>query len=297
MTTSSLQCRLCGETADELFSLRVLRQFDVRYYRCAHCDLIQTEEPYWLAQAYSTAYSALDVGVLNRNLFCSRLTLAVATLLGVPWATPCLDYGGGNGIFTRLMRDAGCNFLWHDKIGPNLYVRGFEGEPQIAYALVTCFEVFEHFANVHDELAALFRPRPDFVLVGTFLHSNPGKDWWYLVPDSGQHVAFYSRQTMQQIGTLFGYEAVCGEDYVLFIRHGKKVAAWRRALIGWILNSNWLANVVGFLFRQTRSTEASMARDHAAVKAKMPADRSAVSPTGRGGMQTENNRRDGQPSA
>jgi hypothetical protein len=264
------QCRLCKAEAAGLFSLRILGQHEAKYFRCGNCDLIQTELPYWLEQAYTTTYSALDVGVLYRNQFCTRLTLAVAKVLGLPASAPCLDYGGGHGIFTRLMRDAGCNFVWYDKLGPNLFARKFEGLPQAQYKLVTCFEVFEHFVNVQEELARLFQPQPDYVLAGTILHSNPGKDWWYLVPESGQHVAFYSRRTMQQIGATFGYQVLCGAEFALFMKQGRAPSGWRRAIARRLLNSFWLASSVGFLIRRTRPTLTYVERDYRSIKASLP---------------------------
>ena len=261
------KCRLCGAETAELFSQRVLGQHDVRYYRCPQCDLIQTEQPYWLEQAYSTTYSALDIGVFYRNQFCSRLTMAVATVLGLPSKTPYLDYGGGHGIFTRLMRDAGWDFYWHDKLGPNLFARGFEGSAQQDQRFVTCFEVFEHFVNVREDLNSIFHLHPEYLLVGTFLHANHSKDWWYFLPESGQHVAFYSRQTMQHIGKTFGYKVLCSDEYVLFMKEGKAPTAWRQAILRRLVNSYWLASSAGFLLRQTRSTSANMYRDHLTVKA------------------------------
>ncbi len=39
---------------------------------------------------------------------------------------PFLDYAGGYGVFTRLMRDIGFDFYWHDPYTQNLFANGFE---------------------------------------------------------------------------------------------------------------------------------------------------------------------------
>ena len=43
----------------------------------------------------------------------------------------------------------------------NLFARGFEADPAARFDFVTCFEVFEHFADVAGEMERLFAPRHD----------------------------------------------------------------------------------------------------------------------------------------
>ena len=45
---------------------------------------------------------------------------------------------------------------------------------------------------------------------GGDLHRGHRDNWWYYVPEVGQHVAFYSRQTMAYIAAQYGYAAICG---------------------------------------------------------------------------------------
>src|SRR5688572_28604301 len=101
-------CRLCGGPTRPLTRQRVLGKHDVRYEHCTRCDLIQTELPYWLEEAYSQAISQLDTGAMHRNHMASRLTAAVVRLAGIEG--PFLDYGGGHGVFVRMMRDLGFDF-------------------------------------------------------------------------------------------------------------------------------------------------------------------------------------------
>jgi hypothetical protein len=240
----------------------------VKYFRCPACDLIETEPPFWLDEAYSTAISALDTGAISRNLFCSRLATVVVRLLRVGRSERCLDYGGGHGVFTRMMRDIGYNFHWCDKYGQNLFARGFEGDPTTTFRFVTAFEVFEHLVEVRDELAAFFRPAHDFVLVGTVLHALPDKDWWYFVPETGQHTAFFSRQTMAYIGRTYGYQAICGKAYSLLIRNNKKIGAFRRLLLRRFLQSAWLTYGVGSLRIELQRRHSRTWSDHMALKSE-----------------------------
>jgi hypothetical protein len=238
--SDAIACRLCGGSAAPFTQQRVLDKYDVRYFRCATCDLLQTEAPYWLEEAYSHALAALDTGALVRNQVCARLTLTTA-LLGAVGDRACLDFGGGHGVLVRMLRDFGLDFRWYDRFGENLFARGFTGNPDEPHALVTAFEVLEHFADVGVELDRLFRPGHGLVLAGTVLHDGPADDWFYYTPESGQHVAFYSRRTMQHIAARYGYDVHAGEIYTLFVRRDLPLRAWRRALLGGVVRAPWWA--------------------------------------------------------
>jgi hypothetical protein len=224
-------CRLCGSSTHFLFCQRVLHKHDVRYFRCPACDLIQSEEPWWLGEAYSSAITSFDTGAIARNVRCARLTTATAWLLGVTPQSHCADFGGGHGVFVRMMRDLGFYFALCDKYAQNLFARGFEADPTQRFDLVTCFEVLEHFADVSGELDRMFSPRHDAILVSTVLHRGHREGWWYYGPTHGQHIAFYSRQSMQFIAQRFGYEAISGGAFTIFVRPELLIARWKQIVL------------------------------------------------------------------
>lgn len=227
--SSRIDCRLCGASAGRLFVAQVLSRHAVGYYHCPSCDLIQTQRPFWLDEAYGSALSPFDTGAVSRDRVATELTLAVAGLLKVGRDAPCLDYGGGHGVLTRGLRDAGYDFRWHDKYATNLYARGFEGDPNRRQALLTCFEVWEHLPDAGADLERIFRPQHDAVLVSTVLHKGHRDNWWYYCPEAGQHVAFFSARTMQLIARRFGYSAIIGVRYTLFHKPGA-LSGLRRGL-------------------------------------------------------------------
>jgi hypothetical protein len=230
-------CRLCSAPDLPVVARQVvLHKYDVAYFQCPRCDLLQTEAPYWLAESYDDKTAILDTGAVDRNLLCADLVTVLAFLLRLTPAGRCLDFGAGHGVFVRLMRDRGLDFRWADKFAPNLYARGFEDDGRSQHDLVTAFEVFEHFDDVAGELRRLFDPRPRFVLASTFLHRGHRAGWWYYVPEVGQHVAFYSRATMGFIAAQFGYTAMCGPAFTLFAKNPSPLAGWRRNLTQRILN-------------------------------------------------------------
>jgi hypothetical protein len=251
MSDSAAQlCRLCSAETAFLFCQRVLRRHDVRYFRCPHCDLIQSERPWWLGEAYNSAISSFDTGAIARNMRCADLTLVVAWLAGISPQSRCVDVGGGHGVFVRMMRDRGLAFTLSDKYAQNLFARGFEADPGMRFDLVTCFEVFEHFADVAGELEQLFAPRHEILLISTVLHHGHREGWWYYGPDAGQHIAFYSRDTMQLIARRFGYSCIAGPAFTLFIRSDRTIPAGRQALLRRTIlrsradrNSKWVATL------------------------------------------------------
>lgn len=122
-----------------------------------------------------------------------------------------------------MMRDIGYNWMWMDKYAPNLLARGFEYQNGEECELVTAFELFEHFVEPGKEVEALFK-LSDNILFSTLLYdkelSYKGfSEWWYYVPEAGQHIAFYSEKTCRYIAADYGvnYYCLC-DDLHLFTK-------------------------------------------------------------------------------
>lgn len=198
-------CRLCGAQVEPLASAPVLGRFNVQYFVCPVCTFVQTEEPYWLSEAYSEGIARTDIGLVGRNLRMSRVAAAVISVFFRSDAQ-FLDYGGGTGMFVRLMRDYGFDFYWSDRHTLNQFAVGFEDIPGHSYELVTAFEVLEHLVDPVTTLQEVLR-RSDAVLFSTQLvpASRPSpEDWWYYTLDTGQHISLYSRQSLVLLSERLG---------------------------------------------------------------------------------------------
>jgi hypothetical protein len=68
------------------------------------------------------------------------------------------------------------------------------------------------------EIEQIFSKTPRIVILSTELYKDQDKNWWYLAPESGQHVFFYSIQSMQWIAKNYGYKLVMSGGYSIFIR-------------------------------------------------------------------------------
>lgn len=210
-------CRCCGGTLAPSFKLQVLHRHDVVYLVCTACGSLQTQPPYWLAEAYASNLSNLDTGAAQRNLKNLAASHVVIRLLGLPRV---LDVGGGDGLLCRLLRDHGADCYVQDKYAKPAYAQGYDRAPFDVPDLVLAFEVFEHLANPINEIEPFFAGRPAAVLVSTELYEGQGADWHYLAPESGQHVFFYSRRALQGVAVRFGYHLLVVGEFRLFFRAG-----------------------------------------------------------------------------
>jgi len=243
VVATAVRCRVCGAASTEFGRARVLERIDVQYFQCSRCRFVQTEQPYWLDEAYSTALIAADVGAVDRNL---RLAGITQTLIQQFFDADrrFLDYGGGYGLFVRLMRDRGFDFRWSDRYAQNLLSIGFDAAPNDdGFELVTAFEVLEHLVDPIEEIEAMFaRGRASLLCTTELLPaSNPRPgDWWYYVPSGGQHIAIYSPESLRHIAARLGCRVVSAHGWLhLFTRRAISERAFRlvsRRLVSATLN-------------------------------------------------------------
>ena len=205
-----MQSKITGGETEQLFTAKVLNKYDVTYFKCKETGFIQTEEPYWLAEAYSSAITKLDLGLASRNEYLRDMVVPVLAKLFNTDAK-FLDYAGGYGLFTRLMRDKGYDFYHTDAYCQNLFAEFFDLTDlptNTKFELVTAFEVFEHLPDPVAELAKISQ-FADHILFSTVLQPETPltstSDWWYFIPETGQHVALYTEKSLAVLGAKFGY--------------------------------------------------------------------------------------------
>jgi 2-polyprenyl-3-methyl-5-hydroxy-6-metoxy-1,4-benzoquinol methylase len=139
--------------------------------------------------------------VLQRNWYFADVVSSVLFTL-FDRRGKFLDFGGGHGIFTRLMRDKGFDFCWDDPHGRNIFARGFEyGAEDDPIELITCIECFEHFIHPRKELEKMLGISSNIFLATQLLPSPvPRPDAWdYYGLTHGQHISFYSAKTLHYL--------------------------------------------------------------------------------------------------
>jgi 2-polyprenyl-3-methyl-5-hydroxy-6-metoxy-1,4-benzoquinol methylase len=184
---------------------------------------MQTEKPYWLGEAYSSAISDLDIGLVSRNVNTApRIALIIDLFFNS--GSKFLDYGGGYGMLVRLMRDKGYRFFRQDLYCENLFAKHFditdlENSERKEFELLTAFEVFEHLDEPLQEIENMFKFSNN-ILFSTQLQpegNTVSPDWWYLIPETGQHVSFYTEKSLHICAEKFGAKFFnLGRNLLLF---------------------------------------------------------------------------------
>jgi len=225
--TSRMYCRICGSTAAPLAKALVLNKHHVQYFHCPECRFVQTEEPYWLQEAYSDAIGKTDIGLVSRNVYAAEevkpLIVAFFDNRG-----KFLDYGGGYGMFVRLMRDAGFDFYLYDQYCDNLFAKGLAIDgPSGGFELVTAFEVFEHLVDPIAEIERMRQFSPSILFSTNLIASPPPRpdEWWYYALEHGQHVSLYSMQSLEVIAKHFDVQ-LFSNGQNLHLLTPKKIARW-----------------------------------------------------------------------
>ena len=219
-------CKICGGSMSLFDNATIMNKYDIKYYRCQQCGLITTEEPFWSEESYSSAITDSDIGMIGRNIMLSTQISAIIKAF-YNQKSLFLDYGGGYGIFTRMMRDKGFDFEWYDAYCDNIFARGHEKKHD-KYDIITCFEMFEHVyepGKLIEELSDL----ADTILFSTELndYANPHAlgDWWYYGLDHGQHVSIYTAKALEALARRVNKNYyTCGNIHIFTGNELNKVA-------------------------------------------------------------------------
>lgn len=255
-------CKVCHSAMRFAFKQKLLRKYEVSYFFCAECGFLQSEEPYWLNEAYSNAIAIQDTGLIQRNLAISR-RLSVILYFFFDRNGRYLDFAGGYGMLTRIMRDTGFDFFWADKYATNLLASGFSADKDTGpYSAVTAFEVLEHVHEPVDFVAEALgygNSRTLIFSTETFAGEPPVPNgWWYYATEAGQHISFYQKRTLAKMANRLGLKFYSKAGMHIFT--DKKLSVPALSLLG----SQAFVAVANFLISKTMRSKVGM--DHCFLK-------------------------------
>ena len=173
---------------EPLFALPILGR-NVQWMRCGRCRSIQVNRVDWLDEAYRDLGVNIDTGCAQRSILCSLYVRAMraAGLLGR--GAKVIDFGAGNGLLVRLLRDQGFEALGYDRYVRPIDCAGFTVETLDAKTshgadLVTAIDVLEHLPyprRTFADIAANLSPQ-GLVLLRTPLYQPKvhGVEWEHL---------------------------------------------------------------------------------------------------------------------
>jgi len=209
--------------------------FSVEYATCTQCGfcfapaLMAWDLETFARRIYNEDYAAVDPDYLE-----SRPRSNAASLLSLfeTRAIRHLDYGGGNGMLSRLLNEAG----WPSK-SYDPYADGSADPAQLGkYDLITAFEVFEHVPDVQALMGHLtaLRSGAGIILFSTLvsdgqIRPGEGLDWWYAAPRNG-HISLFTRKSLVLLASRHGLKLRSLADGIHVFY--KNIPDWANKLFG-----------------------------------------------------------------
>ena len=207
----------------------------IEYHRCDACGFCFAPEMYgwtigeFARRVYNDDYAEVDPDYLDARPR-GNATMLARSFPGVEEGIRHLDYGGGSGLLSALLLDAGWQSVSYDPfVDDDLHLTDFG-----TFDMITSFEVFEHVPDprklAHD-IASLLDDE-GIVLFSTLTtdgHITPGQPmhWWYASPRNG-HISLYTRESLVILGAAEGLKF--GSFSAAFHAYWRKLPPWARHL-------------------------------------------------------------------
>lgn len=213
-----MKCKICKNYSPQYGEGLILNKYHVKFYKCNDCGFIQTESPFWLNESYEEAITKSDVGLISRNIEMAEFTKLFIISSFNP-KDRFVDYGGGFGIFARIMRDWGFDYYRYDPYCKNLFSDIFDANKKSKYGLLSAWEVFEHLINPLESIEDMLSFSQNILFSTKLLPVIPKTigDWWYYGLDHGQHISFYSIKTIEKIAQKFNLRFHFSKNSIHFI--------------------------------------------------------------------------------
>jgi hypothetical protein len=224
----------CGEVDGKRLPLAGV---PVYYFLCDSCNFCHAPQmaawslEEFAQRVYNDEYVRVDPDYLE-----VRPSLNAAALMqlfgGAAPPLRHLDYGGGHGLLSDMLRDSGWDSRSHDPfVDRDVPVRSLG-----KFDLVTAYEVFEHVPDVRALAADLASVMADdaVVLFTTLVsdgnvHRGKRLEWWYAAPRNG-HISLFSRESLGRLGAIEGLQfgSSSPDNHVYW----RTKPAWARHFLG-----------------------------------------------------------------
>jgi SAM-dependent methyltransferase len=220
----------CEELRGKFLGLSGIPIYYALCNNCSHCfcpEIISWNLKQFEESIYNDDYVDVDPDYKDlrprgnaANLIQMFQNQNISVLSEKQSAIKHLDYGGGSGLLSRILKESGWQSYSYDPFVDKCLAISEIGK----FNLITAFEVFEHVPNV-TELMSNIRSLllPDgIVLFSTLLldgNINPNErlTWWYASPRNG-HINLFSKNSLAILAQQHGFNLASSSQgfHVLF---------------------------------------------------------------------------------
>ncbi len=225
----NLNCPVCGENSSLLDVVDFNKSCEERsgkflklsgipvYYalcdKCGFCfapELLAWKMEEFENKIYNSEYIFVDSEYVEKRPR-ENADIVISMFKEQAYLIKHLDYGGGNGLLAKFLKESGFNSSSYDPF----VNRDIDIKQLGQFNLITAFEVFEHVPDVRElmsNLRLLLAPS-GIILFSTFLsdgniHANQRLTWWYASPRNG-HISLFSESSLTITAHSNGFNLGC----------------------------------------------------------------------------------------
>jgi len=192
----------------EIGAYQVLDKWFSDLRRCDNCQTAWfADSDLWAKESYKDSIAALDTGCVRRAAqIVSKLS---PYLVAKGRSKVLLDWGAGSGLTVRSLRDLGINAWAFEPYGECPLAKGFwyskkEKVLNERFGIILAQEVVEHLRDIREFTEAALECCDDLIFTTEMIPDNVSRNWWYLLPETGQHISFIGRKGIKTLCRDFG---------------------------------------------------------------------------------------------
>ena len=229
-------CKVCGcDRVKPLFSTIVLGAYHATVVECQSCGFQSFPDAQeWLEEAYSSPIASTDTGIVAR---CLNLHKIISSFLSLNYKHGfVLDWGSGSGLLVRLLRDSGHDCFGFEPYTTPVLAAGYTFKDDQAavqkapFRAIIAAEVLEHLIDPREFMSSVLAMTDTLIFTTELLNSNKvGKDWWYYSVETGQHIGFYTKNSLEQLACDYdcSYFTCRNQAIHIFTRNPSDIRAFR----------------------------------------------------------------------
>jgi len=190
----------CEEAKGKFLNLSGVPVYYAACHRCGFCyapELMGWSPEDFAKKIYNAEYVLVDPDYID-----ARPRAVASTLLsmfeGLPSSVRHLDYGGGSGLLSQILREANWDSMSYDPFVDKSVCLEDLGK----FNFITAFEVFEHVPDVRGFMINLTNLLScgGVILFSTLLSDGNIRkgqrlSWWYASPRNG-HISLFSKESL-----------------------------------------------------------------------------------------------------